>query len=180
MPPMSGMALIPSRHGLGFIQGTYLLGLLSLCLLSGCVGASSLVLGAGAGTATGSGVSYTMDSIAYKTFTSPLDTVAEATRATLKSMEFPIRWESRNTSGVDIMAKAGNPSETLEVEIDLELLSPQVTRMRIVANRGFFLKDAATATEIIRLVSMQLDERERAATPVQGQAGQVSAPPAKP
>ncbi len=180
MPPMTGRALIPSRHGLGFIQGTYLLSLLSLCLLSGCVGASSLVLGAGAGTATGSGVAYTMDSIAYKTFTTPLDAVAEATRSALKSMEFPVRWESQNTSGVDIMAKAGNPSETLDIEIDLERLSPQVTRMRIVANRGFFLKDAATATEIIRLVSKQLDERERAAALVQGQAGQVSAPPAKP
>jgi hypothetical protein len=114
------------------------LGLLSLCLLSGCTGASSLVLGAGAGTATGSGVAYTMDSIAYKTFTAPLDAVAEATRSTLKSMAFPVRWESQNTSGVDIMAKAGNPSETLDIEIDLERLSPQVTRMRIVANRGFF------------------------------------------
>jgi hypothetical protein len=171
MPPMTGRALTPSRHGLGFIQGTYLLGLLSLCLLNGCAGASSLVLGAGAGTATGPGVTYTMDSIAYKTFTTPLDAVAEATRSALKSMD---------TTGVDIMAKAGNPSETLEIEIDLEWLSSQVTRMRIVASRGFFLKDAATATEIIRLVSKQLDERERAAAPVQGQAGQVSAPPAKP
>jgi len=79
-----------------------------------------------------------MDSIAYKTFTAPLDAVAEATRTTLHSMEFPIRWESRNTSGLDFMAKAGNLSETLEIEIDLERLSPQVTRMRIVANRGFF------------------------------------------
>ena len=171
---------IRSRRGPGFTQGAPLWCLLSLCLLSGCVGTSSLVLGAGAGTATGSGVAYTMDSIAYKTFTSPLDQVAEATRATLKSMEFPIRWESRNTSGVDIMAKAGNLSETLEIEIDLERLSPQVTRMRIVANRGFFLKDAATATEIIRLVSKQLDERDRAAAPAQDQPAQASAPPAKP
>ncbi|MDE3034370.1 MAG: DUF3568 family protein [Nitrospirota bacterium] len=177
---MSGTTPIAPQHRRSFAQTTPLLALLWLCLLSGCVGTSSLVLGAGAGTATGSGVAYTMDSIAYKTFTSPLDQVAEATRATLKSMEFPIRWESRNTSGVDIMAKAGNPSETLEIEIDLERLSPQVTRMRIVANRGLFLKDAATATEIIRLVSKQLDERDRAAAPAQDQPAQASAPPAKP
>lgn len=177
---MAGTIRTSSRLGPGATQGAPLWCLLPLCLLSGCAGASSLVLGAGAGTATGSSVTYTMDSIAYKTFTDPLDTVAEATRTALKSMEFPVRWESRNTSGVDIMAKAGNQSETLEIEIDLERLSPQVTRMRIVANRGFFLKDAATATEIIRLVSKDLDERERAAALVRDQPSQTSAPPAKP
>ncbi|TAJ10065.1 MAG: DUF3568 family protein [Nitrospirae bacterium] len=177
---MIDWALIIPGQRRRFIPTTSLWLLLSLCLLTGCVGTSSLVLGAGAGTATGSGVAYTMDSIAYKTFTAPLDQVAEATRTTLQSMEFPIRWESRNTSGVDLMAKAGNLSETLEIEIDLERLSPQVTRMRIVASRGFFLKDAATATEIIRLVSKQLDERDRAAALAQDQPAQPSAPPAKP
>jgi hypothetical protein len=160
---MTGTTPISPRRRRRFTHRATIWSLLSLCLLSGCAGASSLVLGAGAGTATGPGVTYTMDSIAYKTFTDPLDTVAEATRTILRSMEFPIRWESRNASGVDIMAKAGNSSETLEIEIDLERLSPQVTRMRIVANRGFFLKDAATATEIIRLVSKNLDERDQAA-----------------
>lgn len=167
-----------SRGGPGFTQAAPLWCLLPLCLLSGCAGASSLVLGAG--TATGAGAAYTMDSIAYKTFTDPLNEVAEATRTTLRSMEFPIRWESRNTSGVDIMAKAGNLSETLEIEIDLKRLSPQVTRMRIVANRGFFLRDAATATEIIRLVSKHLDERDRAAALAQDRPVQASALPAKP
>lgn len=169
-----------SRGGPGFTHVAPLWCLLPLCLLSGCTGASSLVLGAGAGTATGAGATYTMDSIAYKTFTDPLNTVAEATRTTLRSMEFPIRWESRNTSGVDIMAKAGNLSETLEIEIDLERLSPQVTRMRIVANRGFFLKDAATATEIIRLVSKHLDERDRAAALAQDRPVHTTAPPTTP
>lgn len=154
---MIGAPRILSRERRGFIPKTYSLGLLLLCLLSGCMGTNSLVMGAGAGTASGTSVAYTMDSIVYKTFPSPLGDVATATRTTLKALEFPIRMESRNSSGLDIIAIAGNPSETLEIEIDLELLSPQVTRMRIVANRGFFLKDAATATEIVRQVSKYLD-----------------------
>ena len=177
---MAGTIRTRSRLGPGTTQGAPLWGLLSLCLLSGCTGAGSLVLGAGAGTATGPGVTYTMDSIAYKTFTDPLDTVADATRTILRSMEFPIRWESRNASGVDIMAKAGNSSETLEIEIDLERLSPQVTRMRIVANRGFFLKDAATATEIIRLVSKNLDEKDQAAALSHTQPTRTTAAPTTP
>lgn len=161
----------------GFTQGVPLWCLLPLCLLSGCAGASSLVIGAGAGTATGAGAAYTMDSIAYKTFSDPLDTVADATRTTLKSMEFPIRWESRNSTGVDIMAKAGNLSETLDIEIDLERLSPKVTRMRIVANRGLFLKDAATASEIIRLVSNHLDGLRQASALAQAPQTRAASPP---
>lgn len=138
----------------------------SLCLLvfatvlflSGCEAVGSTFIAAGTGTATGTGAAYTMDSITYKTFTIPLDKVAEQTRAALKTMEFPIRWEEQNVAGLSLYAKAGNPQEALAIEIDLERLSPNVTRMRVVAKRGLFLKDAATAIEIIRLTSRNVEE----------------------
>ncbi len=121
-----------------------------LLFLHGC-GAELVptLFGAGAGTASGSGVSYTMDNIAYKTFTVPVDEVEQGTRRVLSKMEFPIATVERNTAGVSILAKSANAAHELDIEIDLERLSPQVTRMRVVAKRGFFLKDSSTATEII-------------------------------
>jgi len=154
-PPSPSRRLVPSfACGLG--------GVCALALLTGCEVVGSTVIGAGAGTATGTGAAYTMDSITYKTFTVPLDKLADKTRAALRTMDFPIRWEERNVAGLSLHAKAGNPEETLTIEIDLERLSPQVTRMRVVANRGLFLKDAATATEIIRLTSKNVEEPVRA------------------
>jgi hypothetical protein len=130
-------------------------------LLAGCEVVGLTVIGASAGTATGAGASYSMDSIAYRTFTLPLDKMVEKTRATLKTMEFPIRWEEQSEAGLSLHAKGGNATETLEIEIDLERLSPQVTRMRVVASRGLFLKDSATATEIIRLTAKNAEDSVR-------------------
>lgn len=159
MPPMVH-AISPAPHPRPFPArlSLWLGGLSALALLSGCEVVGSTIIGASAA----SGTTYTMDSITYKTFTVPLDKLADKTRAALKTMEIPIRWEERNVAGLNLHAKAGNPDETLEIEIDLERLSPQVTRMRVVAHRGLFLKDAATATEIIRLTSRNVDEPVRA------------------
>ncbi len=44
------------------------------------------------------------------------------------------------------------------IEIELEVLTPQAARMRVVANQGkFFFKDAATAIEIINQTAETLD-----------------------
>jgi hypothetical protein len=147
-----------------------------MLLLSGCEVVGSTLIGASAGTATGTGTSYTMDSIAYKTFTVPLDKLAEKTRSTLKTMEFPVRWEERSEAGLSLHAKAGNQMEVLEIEIDLERLSAQVTRMRVVASRGLFLRDAATATEIIRLTTKNIEEPGRGPLGVQLNEPPVATP----
>lgn len=163
MPPMRLLRLPESpRRRFSASPWPPLILLSAVALLPGCEVVGSTVIGAGAGTATGTGAAYTMDSITYKTFTVPLDKLADKTRAALRSMDFPVRWEERNAAGLSLHAKAGNPDETLAIEINLERLSPQVTRMRVVASRGLFLKDAATATEIIRLTSRNVEEPIRA------------------
>lgn len=130
--------------------------------LAGCAGATSTLFGAGAGTASGSGVSYTMDNIAYKTFSAPVDEVEQNARKILAKMEFPVATVERNTAGVSILAQSANAAHELDIEIDLERLSPQVTRMRVVAKRGFFLKDSSTAAEIILQTTKGLEKREKA------------------
>ncbi|MCE3242614.1 MAG: hypothetical protein K0Q83_3121, partial [Deltaproteobacteria bacterium] len=47
------------------------LGLFFLFSLSGCAAVGMTLFGVGAGVATGTSVSYTLDGIAYRTFTAP-------------------------------------------------------------------------------------------------------------
>jgi hypothetical protein len=139
-----------------------LLSFSSLCSLGGCAGVTTTLFGAGAGTATSSGVSYTIDNIAYKTFNVPVDKVEQGARSVLGKMEFPVTTVERTTAGVSILAQSANAAHELDIEIELERLSPQVTRMRVIAKRGVFLKDAATATEIILQTAKLLEKQEPA------------------
>lgn len=58
--------------------------------LQGCVALGLSLLTVGAGTATGQGISYTLDSIAYKTFTASVDGLEVATLRALNRMDITI------------------------------------------------------------------------------------------
>ncbi len=142
----------------------------SLLLLEGCAGFTSTLFGAGAGTASGSGVDYTVDNIAYKTFNVPVDQVEQDTQKVLAKMAFPVSAVERTTAGVSILAQSANAAHDLDIEIDLDRLSPAVTRMRVVAKRGIFLKDASTATEIILQTAKRIESREKTEAGAQNKA----------
>ncbi len=55
----------------------------------GCAAGLTLV-GTGVGTSGSSGVSYSLDSIVYKTFTTPVENLQDATLTTLQRMD--CRW----------------------------------------------------------------------------------------
>ena len=71
-----------------YTQVPLIISLIGLSLaLHGCVAALGLtLLGVGAGVTTGTSVAYTLDGIAYKTFTAPLPQVENATRTGLDSL----------------------------------------------------------------------------------------------
>ena len=56
------------------------------------------------------------------------------------------RGDSEDRAQGKALAATGNDRE---IEVELEVISSNATRMRTVAKQGFFLKDRATATEII-------------------------------
>ena len=108
---------------------------LSLIHLNGCAAPLALtLLGVGAGVTTGTAVSYTMDGIAYRTFTAPLPQVERATLTALNDMGMAIEGTEKTDEG-----KA----------IELQAISSKTNRIRTVAKDGLFFKDRATATEII-------------------------------
>ena len=98
-----------------------------------------------AGVTTGTSVAYSLDGIAYKTFTAPLPQVESATRTALDRMGIKIEATSKMEQGKAIKAQANDR----EIEIELEIVSKKTTRIRTVAKQGVFFKDRATATEII-------------------------------
>lgn len=117
----------------------------SLSVLNGCAAVGLTLFGVGAGVATGTSVSYTLDGIAYRTFTATLPQVETATRTALDRMGIKVEATSKTDQGKALLA-TGNDRE---IEIEFEAVSPKTTRIRTVAKQGIFFKDRATAAEII-------------------------------
>jgi hypothetical protein len=113
--------------------------------LTGCAAVGLTLFSVGAGVTTGTSVAYSLDGIAYKTFTAPLPQVESATRTALDRMGIKIEATSKMEQGKAIKAQANDR----EIEIELEMVSKKTTRIRTVAKQGIFFKDRATATEII-------------------------------
>lgn len=118
---------------------------LSALLLSGCAAIGLTLFGVGAGVTTGTAVSYTLDGIAYRTFTAPLPKVESATLLALDRMGIKVAGSEKTEEGKLIRALGVDR----QIEIQLETISPKTTRIRTVAKQGIFFKDRATATEII-------------------------------
>jgi hypothetical protein len=116
-----------------------------LPLLNGCAAVGLTLFGVGAGVATGTSVSYTLDGIAYRTFTASLPQVENATRTALNQMGIKVGSTSKTEQGKAILATANDR----QIEIEFEAVSSRTTRMRTVAKQGIFFKDRATAAEII-------------------------------
>jgi hypothetical protein len=161
-------------------------GLIRLAVLAalgsqGCAAIGLALLSAGVGTGAGQGVSYTLDSIAYKTFTLPVDDLETATLRTLNRMDIPVTAREHTESGITIEAKAGDR----DIDIDLDRLTARTSRMRVNVKVNWILKDRATAVEIIQQTSTAADEqvrlaKRRPALPVRQPQGARSAPTARP
>jgi hypothetical protein len=127
------------------------IGLLST---QGCATVGLTLFSVGAGVSAGTGVSYTLDSIAYKTFTTPLAGLHHATRTTLGRMDITVQEDQPTDAGRKVVAVAGDRS----IAIELDRLTTQTSRMRVNAKQGWFFKDRATATEIIVQTAQTLEK----------------------
>jgi len=129
------------------------LAVMTLVGAAGCAAVGLTLLGVGTGVSAATGVSYTLDSIAYKTFTAPEEGLRAATLKTLKRMDIEVEENQPTESGRKIVAVADDRA----IEIELDRLTSQTTRMRVNVKQGWFFKDRATATEIIIQTERTLD-----------------------
>lgn len=116
-------------------------------LLNGCTALGLSLLSSGAGIITGQSVADTMDGFAYRTLTAPLAEVELATRMALDRVG--IRIDATRSIDQGRALRAQSFDREIEIELELEMVSAKATRMRTVAMQGVFLKDRATATEIL-------------------------------
>lgn len=120
----------------------------------GCAAVGLTLFGVGAGVSAGTGTQYTLDSIAYRTFTAPLDHMRRATLLTFKRMDISLQTDEAMEMGQRMVGQAGDRS----IEIELERLTSKMTRMRVTAKQGWFFRDRATAGEVIAQTERSLDD----------------------
>lgn len=129
------------------MRATIAMVLLALAVagLGGCAGVGLALFGVGAGISGGTGVNYTLDSVAYKTFAASEQELRAATLRTLKRMAMDVTENEATESGRQIMANAGDRT----VDIELDRITAKTSRMRVNVKKGWILRDRATAGEII-------------------------------
>jgi len=99
-----------------------------------------------AGVGMGAGVSHTLGGIVYKTFAAPQTKVQHATVAALRKMQIKVIENKREDNKQLITARAADR----DIDIEIEALTPNTTRLTVVAKKdGGLIRDSATATEII-------------------------------
>lgn len=115
--------------------------LLSLAV-TGCAAVALTAAAVGGGVAA----NHQLGGIAYRTFTAPLPRVRSGVLGGLKRMGIKVDGTEKIEYGERLLAKAGDRN----IEIELEALTPNTTRMRVVAKKdGGAIVDSSTAVEII-------------------------------
>jgi hypothetical protein len=137
-------------------QGTRALVLAVAAFLGtqGCAAAGLALVGSGAGAAGRAGTSYTLDSVAYHTFTASMDDTRRATLAALKRMDITVDKDEVTPEGRQLTAQTVDRA----IEIELERITARTTRIRVVAKQGWFFRDRATAGEIIAQTERSLGD----------------------
>ncbi|MGB7814892.1 MAG: DUF3568 family protein [Methylotenera sp.] len=128
-----------------------LLILINVASLSGCVAAATSAAGMGGSAA----ITHTMNGITYRTFTAPPAKVRIATIRALERMQIKLVSDSMQDKKSNIRFVTAKTSER-KIEIQLEPISPNTTRMRVVAKGSGIFYDASTAEEIIQQTKISL------------------------
>jgi hypothetical protein len=120
-------------------------------LFSGCAAAVTSAAGIGGSAA----ITHTMNGITYRTFTAPQAKVRVAAIKALDRMQIKLTSDGfQEKSNVRLVT-----AKTTErkIEIQLEPISPNTTRMRVIAKKGTgIFYDASTAEEIIQQTKLSL------------------------
>lgn len=130
-----------------FLKCLILLVLLA-SLLSGCATLALSALGAGAGV----GIPYVVTDCADRTLNFSFEQVTQLTPQVLQKMDIAVIDNNQTENGKRIRASATN----LDITIDMERVTTRATRVTINAKKGGFIKDKATAEEIINQLERML------------------------
>ena len=123
-----------------------------LLAAKGCAGIPLTV----AALTTGVGVDQMANGVAYKTYPLPTERVRRAALEALDRMAIAVVADSEERTGWRIQGA----TEERRVNIELEPVTSETTRMRVVVHKGsMFSKDSETGRMIVVRTSEALDEQ---------------------
>jgi hypothetical protein len=117
--------------------------------LSACEPVAIALLGAGASTA----LRYNIDGVAARTFTASAAEVRSASLGALERMGIALDSSTPQEGSEILVARAPNR----EIEIELEPITKQATRLRVTARGSSLFYDNATAVELVQQTGKILD-----------------------
>jgi hypothetical protein len=131
--------------------------LIFMACLSGCaaLGLTVPVVAVSGGTA---GVEYSISNNAYKTISYPIIKVEAALKAAFDKMKITETGTEKKAEGVVVSAIAGDHT----IIVELERITPAVTKIEVDAKKDVVVKDKATATEIIVQTEKALEAKNQA------------------
>jgi hypothetical protein len=119
-------------------------------LLSGCLPAITTAAGVGGSAA----MSHAANGITYRTFTASPSKVRAATLSALNRMRIKVVSENLKDNSNIRFVEAKTSERTIEIQI--EPITTNTTRMRVTAKSSVFYYDSATAEEIIQQTKKSL------------------------
>jgi hypothetical protein len=135
-----------------YFRSTFIyLSVLYLFLLPFITGCAAIAISA-AGAGAGVGLPYVFSDCADRTLNYSFDQVDRATPKVLKKMDISMLAETETQTGKRIKACTSR----LEINIDMEKITMRATRVVINTKKGTFVKDRATAEEIINQLEKNL------------------------
>ena len=123
--------------------------------LSGCAMLGLAVPAAAVGSGA-AGVNYSFTNVAYKTISYPAADVEASLNEALKKMDIKKMERTEEEGRISFTVVTAK----LDIYIDLEKVTRTVTSIEVNAKKGFFLKDKATATEIIVQTEKNLEAKK--------------------
>jgi len=118
------------------------------------------IMGDAAGSAVKAGVEHTMGGATYRTFSAPLADVRAAVRQSFRDLEIQITEDELLIGGgATIVGEALHR----EITVQLEPVTPSLTRLKIVVRQGLLGRDRATSAELIEQTARALQEVRPAA-----------------
>jgi hypothetical protein len=130
-----------------------------LCLIVGLSDCTALGLTVPAVAVSGgaAGVNYTFTNNAYKTISYPIADVETALDEVFKKMDIIETNAEKEENKVSISAIAGD----LDIGVELEQITPTVTKIEVSAKKKVVIKDKSTATEIIVQTEKNLEDKKK-------------------
>ena len=120
-------------------------------LLSGCAGPLAPLLSL---TATAvSGAQYSKDGVVSQSYPASVNTVCKASREAMAQLRIPLAKQGKLADGMRLLGKTNR----FPVIVDVESVTPVVTRVTVTAGNTYFTLDRATARALTHRIGVVLD-----------------------